>query len=124
MTTPVWPTYAEIQFAGYAEQPESAVIQTEMDDGPAKLRRTKSRVMVRRPITAHLRTLSAYQSFMTWFRAADQANRGAAWFDWTDPVDGVTKLARIMGGQITEARPIRVGLQGWMVAMTLETWDA
>lgn len=114
--------YGKLVLDGYGERPESAVLRTDMETGPPKQAMLRSRVMVKRNITM-LYTKSEYQSFLTWFR--DTTARGANFFFWTDPRDGVSKLARIINGEY-EARSY-VATEGadlsWEVSLQLETWE-
>lgn len=118
-----WPAYARLIFEGFEEQPESAVITTPMEEGPAKVRRVKSRVMVSRPAVALFQTRADYLSFVAWFRSASGANGGAAWFDWRNPVTGTTVSARVVGG-LMRGTPQSPSLSSWKVSLTLESWDA
>lgn len=116
---PTWPAYAAILFDGYAEEPEPAVIRTEMESGPAKQAMVRSLVTIQRPVKALITSNADYQSFMTWFRT--DIKRGALWFDWTDPVDGQVKQARIVGGKI-DPRPQRKDMSRWHIGLRIETW--
>ena len=66
-----------------------------------------------------LNSLADYNSFITWFQ--DTINYGADWFDWTDPVDGIEKSARIVGGLGKEATPVPVSK--WVIDAVIETWN-
>ncbi len=116
-----FPATAHIIFDGYAQTPQPAVSRTDMEDGPPKQFRRRSRVMVERPVTVYLNSKADFDDFNEWFR--DDINRGAAWFDWVDPYDSVTKQARIKGGRI-DAKPRRKAMDLWAVAMVIETWDS
>lgn len=118
-----WPTYARLLFEGFQESPDSALLTTEMEDGPAKVRRVKSRVMVKRSAVVLLRSRASYVAFCAWFADAAGANRGAAWITWRDPVSGTTKQVRIVGGLI-QGVPQSPALDLWKVPLTLESWDA
>lgn len=115
---PTLPAYAKILLAGFAEQRESALLRTEMESGPPKQAKVKSRVMVTRPATISIETKADYLSFVDWF--AHDINEGAAWFDWTDPVSGTTRQARFVGGGL-DATPV-AGLRHWMIKTKIETW--
>lgn len=118
-----FPSYANILRAGFSQQRESALQRTEMESGPPKQTKVRSRVMVRRQMLVQFVTVADYQSFLTWFQT--DVAYGADWFDWTDPVDGVTKQARIVAGLESEApEPAGGGVAQWRVALTLETWSA
>ena len=110
---------ARLLLEGYGEQPEPAVLRTEMESGPPKQARVLSRVMVTRPVVCYFATVANYQTFMAWFR--DGINYGADWFHWPDPVDGTSKLARIVGGKVASTA---ISRRQWRVTFSLETWSA
>jgi hypothetical protein len=115
-----WPSYAEIKGEGFAENAQSALERTEMESGPPKQVRVRSRVMVQRPVKVLIRTAANYASWLTWFRTT--IRHGADWFDWTDPRDSTTNSARIVGGVTTNE--LAAGVLGqWLLSMTLETWE-
>lgn len=112
------PAYCKILSAGYAEQPESTVLRTEMESGPPKQARVRSKGMVNRPVKISILALADYNSFVVWVR--DTLAGGSGWFDYTDPVSAGTKTARLVGGKY-EAVPGQ-GLRGWVITATFETW--
>lgn len=114
-----WPAYAGIREDGFGEQRESALERSEMESGPAKQARVLSRVMVRRSITVDIEALADYRAFIAWFK--NDISEGALWFDWSDPVDGATKPARVVAAEWMDAKP-RAGLRNWEIPMTIETW--
>lgn len=113
-----FPTYATVLQSGYVEQRESALLRTEMEDGPPKQARIKSRVMVTRNVTIQLKSKADYQSFIAWY--SQTLNEGADWFDWTDPVSGTVKQARFVS-DVLQATPAG-GMAVWNVAAKIETW--
>lgn len=114
-----FPSYARILFENYAEQRESALLRTEMESGPPKQAKVRSRVMVRRDVQIRLPSLTDYRSFVAWFSGT--INEGADWFDFTDRIDGTVKSARFVNGGL-QGRPMR-GLNGdWVVKAQIETW--
>lgn len=119
-----FPTYGKLLLTEFAEAPESALLRTEMESGPPKQAKIRSRVMVRRSLAMDY-SMAEYTTFKTFFRTT--INGGADWFDWVDPLDGVTKLARIVAGNpaynaqpytYSEGAPLR-----WKVTFALEAWD-
>lgn len=114
-----WPSYAGIRRDDFAEVRESAVERTEMESGPPKQVRVRSRVMVRREVIVDLETKADYLAFLAWFR--DVIFNGAAWFTWIDPVDGLSKQARIVASTELRARP-EAGLRNWTIPLMIETW--
>ena len=113
-----FPSYAKIALSGFAEQRESALLRTQMESGPPKQAKVRSRVMVTRPVTILLGSLSDYQSFITWF--SQTIHEGADWFDLTDPVTGTTKSARFVGGGL-DATPNGTK-NAWSIKANIETW--
>ncbi len=120
---PTWPSYAHIDLDGYAEQRETALQSTEMESGPPKVVRTKSRVMVRRPASVRFDTKADYLNFLTWFQA--DIKHGALWFDWLDPITRSTRQARIKGGELGDAVLLGSATldRGVRLTLTLETWQ-
>lgn len=116
-----FPAYAKIAYDGFTQTPQVAVSRTDMEDGPPKQFKRRSRVMVERPLQVYLNSKTDYDNFYTWFKT--DINRGASWFDWVDPYDGATKQGRIKGGRI-DPKPRRKQLDLWVVAMIVETWDS
>ena len=113
-----FPAYAKILASGFAEQRESALLRTEMESGPPKQAKIKSRVMVTRPVNVLIKSRSDYLSFVTWF--SKTINEGSAWFDFTDPVTNTIKQARFVGGGL-DATP-QAGLTLWAIPLKIETW--
>ena len=114
-----FPSYAEIKFDGFGENRESALLRTEMESGPPKQARIKARVMVVRPVKIRLVSLADYLAFVDWFSI--DINEGADWFNWTDPVRGTVKAARLVGGGLP-AKPTAGTLGYWEITHSLETW--
>ncbi len=114
-----FPTYPILLFDGFAEEPESAVLRTEMESG-VKQAMIRSRALVPRTVVYLLQSATDFQNFKIWVR--DSIARGAAWFDWTDPVNNTTKKAQIVRGQI-KYKPRNPQLESWTASFSLETWD-
>lgn len=119
--TATFPASAKLRVAGFAQRRQAGLQRSPMEAGPAKQSRYLSRVSVQRPVALLFDTRADYQAFIVWFNT--EINRGADWFNWTDPVDGIVKLARIVGGELTDEAPAG-SLNAWIVQCTLETWDA
>lgn len=116
---PTFPSYAKILIAGYGEQRESALLRTDMESGPPKQAKVKSRVMVTRPATILLKSRADYLAFVAWF--ANDLDEGVAWFDFFDQVSKTTKSGRFSGGGL-EASPAGSTLDAWKITTKLETW--
>ena len=113
-----FPNYVKLLANGYQEQRESALLRTEMESGPPKQARIKSRVMVTRPVEIMVNSKADYQAFVTWFSTA--INEGSDWFDFTDPVTRTVKQGRFVGGGL-EATPSGGG-KVWSIKAKIETW--
>lgn len=117
-----WPSYARILHEGFAEQRESALLRTEMESGPPRQTKIKSRVMITRQVVIEIDSGANYAAFKTWFGTT--INEGADWFTWTDPVDSTSKSARFVGGGFS-AQPVSNALGGfWRLNASIETWSA
>ncbi len=116
-----FPSYAKLYRDPLAEQPQSVVVRTQMEKGPPKQRRRASRQMIQRTVRYALDSKTDYQNFMAWYRTS--ISHGADWFDWTDPVDGVLKQARIVAGTFQGGTPRDKALRLWDVTFTIETWE-
>lgn len=115
-----FPGYPTLMAAGFAQKRSTALLRTQMESGPPKQLKVKSRVMVTRPVSYFLSTLSDFNNFVTFFQTT--INYGADWFTWTDPLDSVAKLARIVG-ELDVEEP-GVAMTYWVVKFNLETWTA
>ena len=91
-----FPTYGKLLLNGHQGEPESAILRTDFETGPAKQSKQKSRVAVLRDMAIQF-TAAELASFETWFRDAE-CDYGAGWFDWTDPRNGQTIQARLYQG--------------------------
>lgn len=114
MPLPVFPAYARILREGFDETPDFGVLRTEMDGSVAKQRPRRSLPIVTR--SAAVLVDGSKVAFDAWFR--DELGGGAGWFSWADPVDGVTKNARIVSGKL-QWRPESKTL--WRASVQIET---
>ncbi|RXZ42715.1 hypothetical protein [Crenobacter cavernae] len=116
MPLPTFPPYARILRDGYDETPDFGVQRTEMDGGLAKQRPRYSTPIVTRAATLLVEHAADKRLFDDWFRA--ELAGGAGWFSWTDPVDGVSKSARVVDGKL-QWKP-SAG-RAWLASTQLET---
>lgn len=116
-----FPAYLKLANKDFSEKPEQAVYRTDLEGGPPKQLQRFSRSLVKRQVVYMAESNADYRSFKTWVRTT--LHNGADWFNWTDPVDGVTKLARIENGTY-EGTPFDPMLVKWDISFVLETWDA
>jgi len=115
-----FPDYPILLFPGFTEKPDPVVRRTDMESGPPKQLTRSARAMVKRPVSYLIVSKTDKDSFMTWFNVA--INRGADWFNWLDPYDGVVKPARIVGGAL-DPKPQIKSLTRWVIAFQIETWS-
>lgn len=118
-----FPSYLILTPDNFNETVEPIVHRTPMEQGLPKQLKGASRALVVRPVMYLAVTLADYNSFKTWHRV--NVNLGADWFNWTDPVDSATKLARIKEGKFV-ARPWEgiATLARWEIEFQLETWSS
>ncbi len=110
-----FPAYAKILLSGFAEDADYGVLRTEMDNGIAKQRPRRSLPVVTRTVVIHVDSLADKNAFDTWRRV--DLSGSAGWFDWTDPLDGVTKQTRIVDGKLQWTSPGKV----WRASGQIET---
>lgn len=115
-----FPSYAKVLAGPFGMSRASAVDRTSMEDGFVKQSKVRARVLVKRKIQVMLLTQANYNSFILWFQG--DINYGADWFDWVDPVDGVTKLARIVS-QLNDETPVGGMITRWIIGFDMETWS-
>ena len=110
-----FPAYACVLLEGYQEKASYSVLRTEMDNGIPKQRPRRSLPMVTRDVRVRLANKTTKAQFDTWVR--NDLDGGTSWFSYTDPLDSVTKQARIVSGEVTWSSPGIV----WFAEMKLET---
>lgn len=115
------PATAKILFDGFAEQRESALMRTEMESGPPRQVKTKSRVMIKRPVSLLFSSKADYLSFLSWY--STDIHEGADWFQMTDPVTGNSIDARFVAGTLN-GQPVNSGLTRWTIKAQIEAWGA
>lgn len=111
----VFPAYAKILLSGFTEEADYGVLRTEMDSGIAKQRPTRSLAIVRRTVTIHVDSVADKIAFDQWRRVDLAGSTG--WFDWVDPLDGITKQTRIVDGTLQWSSPGKV----WRASGQIET---
>lgn len=119
MATPTFPAYARLLFDGYRQKRESALLRTEMESGPPRQAKVRSRVMLTRSVKIYLASKADFQAFENWY--ATTINLGASWFNMVDPVSGATVAGRFVSGGYT-ATPIAGKLAAWVVEASIESW--
>ena len=101
-----------------SETATSNILRTEMEGGYQKQAKKFSKSILTRNVV-YLFTSAEYSAFKTWFYTT--AANGSLFFNWTDPVDSVTKDARIVEG-VYESRPVSPTLAHWYVSFKIETY--
>lgn len=119
--TAALPSYVKVLRDGFSETRESALLRTEMESGPPKQAKVKSRVMVTRPVKMLVMSSADYASFKTWFGTT--INEGADWFTWSDPVTASTLTVRFVGGGF-DATPLGDVNGAWAISAQIENWSA
>lgn len=114
-----FPAYAQILYKDFSQKKESALLRTEMDSGPPKQAKVKSKVMLVRNVKIHLQSKADFTSFETWYD--DDLDQGSAWFDFIDPVSGSTIQARFRDGGYT-SQPMSAAMEKWEITAQIESW--
>lgn len=122
MPTPTFPAYAKLLYEGFKEDAENGVRRTDMEGGPPKQSKHKSRVLVTQSMVVRLESAADYASFKAWHKT--DIAYGALWFNRTDPVTAATVLSRIKGGKLGERTPVRKQLDRWHIPVQIEFWDS
>jgi hypothetical protein len=120
MANAIFPDYGVLLTQGYAENPQPAVLRSEMEGGLAKQARIRSFASHSRPLSYQF-TLLEFRRFKNWFR--NNTGRGADFFYWRDPFDDfTTKLARMVNGHY-QANLVNGDALDWLVTFELETYE-
>jgi len=90
-----WPAYGVLLSDQFGEQVAPNVDRTQMENSSVKQTRRGSLEMFSKP-ASYLYSETEYGTWKTWRR--DNINRGVDWFNRLDPLDGVIKQTRIVGG--------------------------
>lgn len=114
-----FPAYAQILYKDFSQKKESALLRTEMDSGPPKQAKVKSKVMVVRTVRIYLNSRANFNSFEAWY--ANDLALGSAWFDFVDPISGITVQARFRDGGYT-SQPMSAKMEDWEIAAQIESW--
>lgn len=104
MAIPDFPAFARIQVDSYSETADYGVIRTDMDGLP-KQRPRWSKPIVTRTVKVFVGNASNKVAFDAFVRT--DLSGGAGWFNFVDPVDGVTKQGRLVSGKVEWATPGR-----------------
>ena len=113
-----FPSYAKILFNGYSQKRESALMRTDMDAGPPKQVKVRSKPMIVHGATVMLASKNDFLMFQNWY--INDINEGASWFLFTDPVTKAVIQGRIRDGGYT-ATPTG-SMDNWQVQLQIEVW--
>ncbi|GGG59740.1 hypothetical protein GCM10011415_02080 [Salipiger pallidus] len=104
---PIWP--ASLPFfqsaRGARRDVQPDVIRTPMSKGPAKVRRRSSSAPMQRQGRMSQLTLAQLDTFETFFR--EELGEGVLAFTATDPLDGLERSFRFVGGYSVEPKGVR-----------------
>lgn len=120
MAAATLPVYARIMFDSYSQKREPAVLRTDMESGPPRQAKIRSRVMLTRTVRIVIESLANFQAFETWFK--EDIQYGSLFFNMRDPVSKTTVEARFVGGEYT-ARPLTGTLTLWQIDASIESWS-
>lgn len=120
MAAATLPSYARIMFDSYVQKHEPAILRTDMESGPPRQAKIRSRVMLTRTVKIVIESLTNFQAFETWFK--EDIEFGALFFNMRDPVSKETIEARFVGGEYT-ARPLTGTLTLWQIEAAIESWS-
>ncbi|MEN9062841.1 hypothetical protein [Ponticoccus litoralis] len=104
---PAWPVGLPFfqSSRGARRDVEPDVIRTQMSKGPAKVRRRSSSAPMPRRGRMSQITLAQLDVFETFFR--EDLGEGVLSFTATDPLDGLERTFRFVGGYSVEPRGVR-----------------
>lgn len=119
MAAATLPAYAKLMFDSYSQKREPAILRTDMESGPPRQAKIRSRVMLTRTVKIVIESLNNFNSFETWFK--NDLQYGALFFNMTDPVTKTTIEARFVSGEYT-SRPMASTLNVWQIDAEIESW--
>lgn len=120
MTTPVLPAYITILFADYQQSRESALLRTQMESGPPRQVKIKSRIMTTIQARLYIDSNAEYQQFLTWYR--EEIQEGALFFQFIDPLTSTTIEGRFVDGGFVSV-PLSSSMNKWEVRTSIEYWS-
>jgi hypothetical protein len=110
-----FPSYAKVLLEGFSEKADYGGLRSEMDSGIAKQRPRFTTPIRKRSATLLVNSAVDRTLFESWMRS--EINYGFGWFNWRDPVDGKTKQARFVNGDLNWSSPGIV----WKASCEIET---
>lgn len=118
-----WPSYGKY-LAPITQRPSPVMLDSsEMEHGPPKRAEMPGRQILATELRVLL-TAAEYISWRDWYTGT--IAHGAANFNWTDPMDGVTKTAWIKKGRFSVRTIGSVSGPGVhrVIELTVEAYDA
>jgi hypothetical protein len=113
-----FPNYGRLMTGQFIETSPTNLLRTTFESGAEKqVRRTNIKKTVRD--VTYLFTAAEFATFKTWFDVTAVA--GSQYFNWVDPVDNVTKDARIVNGAYT-ATPLTKHFTAFYVTFQVESY--
>lgn len=114
-----FPSEPIFQSRGYSRNQSELVRRTVMEDGYTKQAR---RSQIRRVIhnVQYLVSSDDLDTFETWFKG--DAEFGAKFFDWTDPITDQEVEGRIVNGQY-DIVPVTTRMNYYIISMQIEVYD-
>ena len=117
-----FPAYAKLDQQGFKKTSGQSVLRSPMEDGFVKQMKWRAKTLRTRTVLYALDTLANRNSFEVWVDTT--LNMGADWFDWTDPVSGTVRTARIVEGSKGVTYTLVSGsLVYWTAAFSIETYE-
>lgn len=111
-----WPVTVPDMFesSGFGYDADSGLLRSDMDSGPAKVRRRFTSTTKNMTGTI-IMSRTQFQTWETWFE--DTIFHGALSFTMTDPVNGGTMTVRIVSGK--SGKPYSWSQTGLLVSLNL-----
>ena len=110
-------------YDSFSEQRETALNRDQMEVGPPKQARFKSRVMITVRMKLAFFSKTELADFFTFFTTT--VKHGADWFDWTHPRTGVLHQARFVAGQeLAPTEHLRATLDLIDLPIVIEYWSS
>ena len=109
------PDYVDVLLEGYAESPNYDVLRSDMDNSVAKQRPRRTLPIVARQVKLLVGNTQNKLAFDQWFR--NDIHGGSNFFEFVDPIDKKTKMARFVNGTIKWSTPGSI----WFIDAELES---
>jgi hypothetical protein len=111
-------TGGKLMTRDFSEVPTPNLIRTEMEGGYQKQAKKFAKSLTTYNVV-YLFTNAEYALFKTWFYTT--AANGSLFFNYTSPIDNVTRDSRIVNG-VFEARVVNPTMTHWYVSFQIEAY--